>query len=168
MTATLVAILVQDGYLAWNTTLSSALPSYKIHSSLRNVTVELLTSHRSGIASDEDDIKFLLSLYNISAASGRDVVTKRMLSKSPALSQGAFFYDNINYMLVGTIIDSVTQCSSEELLITRLFKPLGITTAGFGPNPQSSNASVDNPWPHVASPAGPVPLEGPALDSPPV
>ena len=51
MTATLVAQLVEQDQLKWDTTLADVFPdsSFKIHPDLRGVTVLQLLSHRSGL-----------------------------------------------------------------------------------------------------------------------
>jgi CubicO group peptidase (beta-lactamase class C family) len=47
---------------------------------------------------------------------------------------------------------------AEDVIRSRLWEPLGITTAGFGPSPESSMKSTDNPWPHIGN--GPLGKDG--------
>jgi D-alanyl-D-alanine carboxypeptidase len=159
MTATVLALLIQDGHFSWSTTLSDALPGFNISSTHDGTTIEMLTAHRSGITDGYiKDIAFTLSLYNMSAIEGRWAVSNRSLASPPSHSPGSYTYANTNYVLAGLIIDVASSNSSAEaLLCGRVFDPLGITTAGFGPVPETSDTSVDNPWPHMPSPSGSVP-----------
>ena len=159
MVATLLAILIQDGQLSWSATLPEVLPTFNISDAHRRTTLEMLTSHRSGITDDFfQDQTFVLSLFNLSALEGRWAVSNLSLARPPSQEQGSFNYANTNYILAGLVIDVSTNSSAEEMLQRRVFSPLGITTAGFGPSPEQSDTSVDNPWPHTASSSGPEPL----------
>lgn len=162
MTATLLALMVQEavGNLTWQTTLAEALPSISnMSEGHRDTTLEMLTSHRSGIYDDlwRNDVNYRLSLYTLSATEGRRSITHRVLSEPPAQEKGKFEYENANYVIAGFIIDTITNTSFEEVASTRLFEPLGMSSAGFGPVPESSNTSIDNPWPHTMELSGPVP-----------
>lgn len=69
----------------------------------------------------------------------------------------------MNHIIIGSILDRTPPLSSnwEDLIRSRLFSPLGMPNCGFGPNPESNNTSIDNPWPHVRGPDGtPAPVEG--------
>jgi len=55
MTATLAAVVVEAGKIEWNTTISQVWPradTKHLHPSLRDVTLDELLSHQSGLASD--------------------------------------------------------------------------------------------------------------------
>src|SRR5688572_16104678 len=54
MTATLCAMLVEEGKIAWDTTLPQALPELKdeIHPDYQAVTLEQLLTHRAGLPGD--------------------------------------------------------------------------------------------------------------------
>ena len=58
MTSLLAAMLVEEGKLRWNTTLAEVFPELaeKMDAGFRNVTLEQLLSHTSGIPSDNEDI----------------------------------------------------------------------------------------------------------------
>lgn len=174
MTATILAIMIQEavGNLTWQTTLAEALPAISnISEGHRSTTLEMLTSHRSGISDElfKNDRDYLVSLYLLSAIEGRRSITHLILSEPPANAQGKYEYANVNYVIAGFIIDTVVNTPFEEVASTRLFKPLGMSSAGFGPVPESSNTSIDNPWPHTMELSSPVPKSTALLyrDNPP-
>lgn len=97
-------------------------------------------------------------MYKLSATEGRRSIARRLLSEPPAKSQGKFEYENANYVIAGFVVDTVANTPFEEVASTRLFKPLGMSSAGFGPVPESSNTSIDNPWPHTMGVPFPIPF----------
>ena len=152
MTATTIGILIQDGLLRWDSSLGELLGGIgiSISETYDNVTVQLLSSHTSGISDTplRASGETLLAAYELNAAQGRVLVSNLTLSAAPAGTQGSFEYSNMNYILLGLIIDTVTGRTAEDVVRSRLWNPLGISTGGWGPNPESSLTSVDNPWPH--------------------
>lgn len=162
MTATLIALLVKDGHIRWNTTLGEAIPALtdSMADENKNTTVEMLTAHRSGMDVNwQAEPAFYESLYHgdLTPTQGRWLLTSKALSNAPAGRKGNFKYDNTNYLIAGTIIDLVTGSSWEDFIQSRLFEPLGMQNCGFGPNKESSLTSINNPWPHewVSEPYGP-------------
>ena len=90
-------------------------------------------------------------------------------SRQPLVAKpGAkFAYANMNYVLVGAMLERLTGKTWDELITERLFKPLGLTTAGLGC--QSSLGRVDAPLGHVKV-NGNIKafLAGPNGDNPPI
>lgn len=152
MTATTIGILIQDGLLRWDSSLGELLGgiNISIREKYTNVTVQLLSSHTSGISDTPltANRETLLAAYELNAAQGRVLVSNLTLSAAPVGTQGSFEYANMNYILLGLIIDIVTARDAEEIDRSRLWSPLAISTGGWGPNSESSLTSVDNPWPH--------------------
>lgn len=165
MTATLLALLVEEGLLNWTTTLKVALPDLARNMSQAHeeTTLEMLTAHRSGIVDEPINnssfSSFFSDLYSpsISPEQGRWLLVNRFLSKPPAKQTGVFEYSNVNYVIVGSILERLTSTPWETLMQNRIFSPLRMN-CGFGITPESSNVSVENPWPHVPSAQGPVPF----------
>ncbi|KEF56540.1 beta-lactamase [Exophiala aquamarina CBS 119918] len=156
MTATVIAVLVEEGILSWQTTLGEVLTDYSMLEVYRNVTIELLTSHRSGITDDSaQDETFFTSLTNVSAPLGRSRMAKQTLSSPSNSTQGIWVYANMNYVLAGLIIDVTTGQTVEDIMYSKLFKPLSMFSAGWGSTPQSSITSIDNPWGHIMTADGP-------------
>jgi CubicO group peptidase (beta-lactamase class C family) len=177
MTATLLASFIKEGIFSWNTTIAEALPeiSSEISPGHLNTTLAMLTSHHSGINSTSVVLNetFYNSLYNVSSPSdGRLEFARRALSLPPTTSPNStWFYDNANYIIAGLIIDLRTSASWESQIQSRLFDALNMTGCGLGPNPESSDTSIDSPWPHVLNTSSkkPQPFDQPRWkrDNPP-
>jgi len=174
MTATLAGMMVDEGKLQWTSTigdvLGPALPG--LNRQLAAVTLEQLLSHTSGIPSDTNAILKLYYSpdafhYNLPALRLR--VLSAWKSHAPATPPGsAFHYANLDYLTVGAMLETVARISWEELITTRIYAPLGLASAGLGP--QASTGKLDAPVGHDVSDKGvitPMPW-GPAADVPPV
>jgi D-alanyl-D-alanine carboxypeptidase len=153
MTATVVGMLIQEGLLAWSSTLGDLLgqTGLSIRSVYASVTVQQLSSHTSGVSDRVLTTNTVRACYDLSAADGRVFMSNFTLSASPISTRGTYEYANMNYILLGLIIDTITGEPAEEVIRTRLWDPLGIATAGWGPNPESSLTSINNPYPHIAN-----------------
>lgn len=163
MTATLLALLIQSPStsLTWDSTLPSLFPGFPIDHSHHATTLQDLTSHRSGITDPVMNTTTLLSLYALSAKTGRWLQANATLAHPRTHPVDTFTYANANYLLAGLILDLYSPShSAEHYFDTHLLRPLDMRTAGFGPNLERSNTSIDNPWPHTPGPSGPVPLTG--------
>ncbi len=77
-----------------------------------------------------------------------------------------FAYSNMGYALAGGMIERVAGTTWEELVATRIFDPLGLNSAGFGP--QSGLGRIDAPLRHRIRPDGTLKamLAGPNGDNP--
>ena len=171
MTATVVGLLIQDGLFAWNSTLGNLLrdSDLDIINAYTDVTIQELSSHTSGISDRPltNSRETLIASYDYNASEGRVFVSNFTLSAAPVATRGMFEYSNMNHVLLGLIIDAVTGKKAEDVIQSRLWSPLGMSTAGWGPNPESS--TIDNPWPHVGNgPPGKGGLPTPLPDSTPV
>lgn len=167
MTATLCAILVEEGVLRWDTTLAEALPALKgtMHEGYRGITMAELLTQRSGVPADMNRDGLWMKLWQDDA----DVMTKRaectrtMLSWGPAHEKSKFEYSNANFIIAGHVLETLTGKSWEELMRTKLFEPLGMSTAGFGA--PGAEGKFDQPQGH-RSPTQAVGL-GRGSDNPP-
>jgi len=175
MTATLLAIMISNGTFTWNTTLEQALPDMasSMDDAHRQTTLELLTAHRSGITGviAEKDPELWSGLYNVtlSPVDGRRIVTKWALTPPPDVEPNTeYSYTNTNYMIVGHIMDRLG-IAWEDLITSELWSPLEMNGCGFGNAPESSDTSVDNPWPHRPGNPEPTPLppSNPSTENPP-
>jgi CubicO group peptidase (beta-lactamase class C family) len=168
MTATLCAMLVEEGKLSWTTTIAQALPELKgdIHASYHAVTLEQLLTHRAGLSADvtAGQVWGILRNFQGTPVTARRQFVKDVLARPPVHEPGSdFLYSNAGYSTAGHIIETLTGTQWEELISRRLFEPLEMTTAGFGP--PGKMGTVDQPRGHSA---GGLPFEpGPIADNPP-
>jgi CubicO group peptidase (beta-lactamase class C family) len=129
-TAVLIGILVDDGLLAWDSTLSSIFPEYAatMRAEYRSVTIRDILSHSAGFISNPS-----LTLTAKTLKDQRVEVVAWALRQPPAVAHGQYLYSNLGYIIIGAIAEKLTNRPYEDLLMERILQPLGITTAGFGP-----------------------------------
>ncbi|MEM7049687.1 MAG: serine hydrolase domain-containing protein [Acidobacteriota bacterium] len=173
MTATLLALSVEAGDLAWSSTLGEVFPDLAagFAPAYREVTVEQLLLHRSGLGDDRrpdrQQMAMLRGLTGPLDEQRREALTN-ILAIPPKHPPGRRMeYSNEGYIIAGAVAEAITGRPWEELLQERLFAPLGMTSAGFGP--PGTVGAVDQPWGHrelfgIPLPVGP----GPFADNPPV
>ena len=171
MTATLAARLVQAGRIDWTTTIAQAFPelSSKIRPEYRYVTLEQLLAHRGGIVDTiPDELTARLQGMKAGPAQVRAAAVLPLLQLQPAGTPGSTFtYSNFGYALAAAMMERKTGLSYEALMSRYVFRPLGMTTAGFGA-PGRSGRVVDQPRGHTdggvpVDPNSPV-QDPPALD----
>lgn len=172
MTATLIATLVQEKKLRWDQTLPDLLPAFRpvIHEGLRQATLAQLLCHRAGITEDTAPRgKTLLDVHRLpgSVLERRRAYCELIVRQAPAAAPGTrHLYSNAGYTLAGHAAEVATGVAWETLMQDRLFRPLGIKTAGFGA--AGSADRVAQPWPHRWERGRPVPVPpGPFGDNPP-
>ncbi|MGA7125361.1 MAG: serine hydrolase domain-containing protein, partial [Chthoniobacterales bacterium] len=168
-TALLAGMYVQQGKLRWDSTLGEIFPELKdkMDPEFAKITVQELLSHSSGLA-DKD----LLDLVNRSYQQdgNMDEVRYWMLKETapkpldhPRGSK--FSYSNLGYTLAGVILERLSGKTWEELVEEKIFEPMGLTTAGFGP--QASLGKVDATLGHFLVDGKPkAMLAGPNGDNP--
>ncbi|CAN5323293.1 hypothetical protein BH09VER1_BH09VER1_37460 [soil metagenome] len=173
-TALLAAMLVEEGKLRWDLTLEEAYPEWKdkIPESLRKATLLQLLSHSSGLSGDNEEV---FKLYFDPPKDIRPLPELRMalIEKAwklpPAGQPGEkFVYSNLGYIVAGSIIERAAGKSWEELMHERIFTPMGLSSAGLGP--QCSLGVADAAVPHLREDDGKVyvMLGGPFADVPAV
>lgn len=170
MTATLVAILVEDGPISWETTVAEAFPDLTegMHTDWRAVTIEQLLTHRGGapasLVEGHPALWRQLVSREGSPTQQRRALVEAVTRRPPEGSPGASYaYSNAGYAIAGAMAEALAGVPWEELMRTRLFEPLGITSAGFGA--PGDTTAVDQPRGHdqQGQPVEP----GPAADNPP-
>jgi CubicO group peptidase (beta-lactamase class C family) len=152
MTATLVATLVEEGKLKWTDTLSRVFAGTikDIDPAWEKVTLPMLLAHCAGmrIMANRALRTRVRSMENV--RDQRLAIARYTLSRAPDRAPCAKFtwlrYSNIGYTIAGAVVEHVTGRSWEDLMRDRLFKPLGITTGGFGP--PGTPGKTDQPWGH--------------------
>jgi len=151
MTSTLLATLVTEGKITWETSLIEALPELKgnIHPEYYPTTVWELLTHRARVAANAENwwVHGKMELKK-----RRLAILRENLKKAPSLKQGAYHYSNLGYMIAGCMAERVTGSSWESLMKRRIFNPLGMDSAGFGAPGAPGN--TDQPWGHVRSGKG--------------
>jgi CubicO group peptidase (beta-lactamase class C family) len=166
MTATLVALFVEEGKIQWTSKLSELFPEIiRQDPAFHDVTVEMLLAHRGGLTGEietYDDGALFKKLREpgLDPSEGRQLVAATLLTALPVNTPGSqYLYSNAGYIIVGRALEKLSGKSWETLMKERLFAPLEMSSCGFGP-PGSADASAapDQPWPHVLGSTGPIPI----------
>src|SRR6266702_3432424 len=167
MTATLVAMLVEEGKLNWTTTLGELFADTvkPMHPAWEKVTLRQVLAHRAGLRFEPEGLAQVFNLFRAPYASLRSgpeamrpprarlgtlpqqrlEIARQALSRPPGIPPGTkFWYSNEGYILAGAVLEQLTGRAWEDLMRERLFQPLGISTGGFGP--PGTAGKTDQPW----------------------
>jgi CubicO group peptidase (beta-lactamase class C family) len=151
MTATLAAILVEQSMLSWDTTPADVWPgdAATMHAAYRNITVVQLLSHQAGIQPDQGMIPSIALTADDAPGTRiekRRLWAKELLELNPANAAGEFNYANGGYIVVGSMLETLTGQSWETLMTNNVFLPLGMLNTGFGA--PGEPGELDQPWGH--------------------
>ncbi len=157
MTATLVARLVEAGFVSWDQSvdqiLGQVLPGHA--NGYAGVTLLHLLSHRAGLAPNIPQE----AMAAFSRKELKDARAERLRYAAIALSQAPtaragerMIYSNNGYIIVGAMLEQVMGKPWEKLIKDHVFMPLALTSAGFGPPGKSG--STDHPSGHSIGPNG--------------
>ncbi len=149
MTASLVALLAEEGRLTLHTTLGEIFSATvkDLSPAWEKVTLQQLLDHQAGLT-DQHMIRFLTSvMFSSSPTQQRLSFARKILAHPPDYPPGGkAVYNSADYMIVAAALETLTGRTWEELIRQKLFAPLGITTAGFGP--PGISGQVVQPWGH--------------------
>lgn len=152
MTATELAMTVDEGLLAWETTVPEAFPGLPVDPGWNAITLLDLVHHRGGADSDlaQDHPDIWAGLWERDdGCAARQWFAEQLLADPPSEPVGTYVYSNAGYMLVGTAIENATGQCWQDHIEARLFEPLGMDDCGFGA-PQGD----EQPWGHVVGSDG--------------
>ena len=167
MTATMIALLVERGELSLDRTLAQYFPELgdDLDEDFRELTLVELMSHRAGLAGNSPwfgEAEF--HDPELTPTEVRERIAVLLLTEGPALTpKKSFQYANDGFILAGHIAERATKKSWEELMRTLLFKPLGMTSAGFGAPGTSERCDQPRGHGEDGKPVEP----GPGADNPP-
>lgn len=142
MTATSLAILVDEGKLSWDDPVQKHMPWFKLSDSWasENVTVRDLLTHQVGVG------RILGNRLQFMTDRSREELLYRMRYhdfEQPFRSQ--YVYSNVMYTLAGELVEEVTGQSWDDFMQERLFEPLGMNRT----NTSISDLDEENAaWPH--------------------
>ena len=145
MTSVLIATLVKDKVLSWETTVIEVFPELRnrIHPEYHTITIWELLTHRSGVPSNARD---WWSYGGMQIQKRRIAILKDTLKAAPKNTRGKHLYSNLGYMIAGCMAERLAGSTWESLMQERIFNPLGMSSAGFGP--PGKRGGNDQPWGH--------------------
>lgn len=149
MTATVLATLVEEGRLGWESTPRELFPDLaaSIHPALHQVRLDHLLAHRAGIAPFTDDAEMVpLPPFTGSPRDRRFAFAAWLLRREPAATPVSdFHYSNAGYTIAAAMAERVADRPWEALVRERFFAPLRMASADFG---WPAAANPNQPWGH--------------------
>ena len=139
-TATLVAMLVDQGKMKWDDPATAYLPGLQLYDPYvsRELTVRDLLTHRSGLA--RGDVMWYATDYN------RDEILRRVRFLKPTWSVRSHFgYQNIMYLAAGQAAAKAAGTTWDALVRERIFAPLGMTESNTSVRDLAGKANVATP-----------------------
>ncbi len=116
--------LIEDGRMRLNDPVAAYLPQFG-QNGKQDITVRELLTHYSGLAPDLD----LSTLWT-----GRDTAFTMAMQQKPAYPPGTrFVYSDINFEMLGFIVEKVAGMPLNEFAAKHIFEPLGMTHTRFLP-----------------------------------
>src|ERR1039458_7169263 len=124
MTATLTAMLIEDGKLRWDTTIADVFPELKgkMDKQYEAVTVEQLLTHRGGVPGKPPAAAWQRAWE----AKGTPTQQRRefieaVLSQPPEATPGTkMIYSSQGYAIIGAMLEKLTGTAWETLITERL------------------------------------------------
>lgn len=135
-TATALAILVDEGRIAWDDPVVRHLPAFALSDPwvTSQLTVRDLLVHRSGLGLGAGDLLW----WPASTWTRREIAHRLRYVPLATSFRSAYAYDNVLYLVAGELIEAVTGLTWERFVTERLLKPVGMT----GSTPNHSDAAA--------------------------
>jgi CubicO group peptidase (beta-lactamase class C family) len=155
ITGILAAMAVEAGVIAWNKTVEQAFPESAagMLAAHRPITLLDLINNQSGVV---NSISGLPTTSDPKA--GRDAWADWTVRQGAAVTRGTYYYSNNGFAMAGGMVERAWGSTYEALLATRLFQPLGVVGAGWGPTTAAGN--TDQPIGHQPAGSGWTPCDG--------
>ena len=125
-TATLLAMQVDEGALAWDAPIRTVLPEFRLHDPVATgqMTAADLLSHRSGLPRHD--------LFWYATGKSRTELIAGLHHLEPSASfRSRYQYQNLMFLTAGVVAERIGGKSWEELVEERILRPLGMERANF-------------------------------------
>lgn len=125
-TAAAVARMVDQGLIEWHTPLTKYIPDFKLYDEMaeKRLTITDLLSHGSGLPPHNN---FWYGSYRT-----RQELFQLVKHLEPAWDiRIRFYYQNLNYLMAGAVIEKITGCCWEDYTREFLLEPLGMNKSSF-------------------------------------
>ena len=121
--------LINDGVISGNDTVSELIPGFTAYydSSAVDITVENLLKQESGYNNSEKD--YPSATEDMTLDSWSQSISGKELKSLPGTE---YSYSNVNYNLLGLIIEKVTGKHYEDYMNEEVLKPLGLESVSVG------------------------------------
>src|SRR5262245_55236506 len=124
-TATSMMILVERGLVRLGDPVSRYVPEFG-ESGKKNITVEQLLTHRSGLSADND-----IKDYE----QGPEEAMRNIWKLAPLAEAGSkFIYSDVNYIVLAELVKRVSGKPVDQFASENVFRPLGMKDTGYKPD----------------------------------
>ena len=162
ITSLLAVVAVSESRIQWTTTVAQAFPELaNVRAEYREVTLRDLLSHQSGFPRDVGGPYAAATTL----PAQRAAAVTWAVQQPPIAARGTFSYSNLGYQIAGAMLERALGTSYEDAVATRVYAPLGVTDAGWGP--QAAAGSASQPVAHSSVSSGAW-VAREAFDNPPV
>ena len=124
-TATALALLVEEGKVAWDAPVTRYLPDFALSDPYvtANLTVRDLLVHRSGLGLGAGDLLW----WPATSYDRAEIVRRLRFVPLTGRFRDGYAYDNVLYSVAGMVIQAVSGLTWERFVQTRLLDPVGMT-----------------------------------------
>ena len=147
VTATAVAMLVEEGKVEWDAPVIRYLPWFAMYDPYvtRELTVRDLLVHRSGLGLGAGDL-----LWWPASTYDKKEIARRLRFIPPATSfRTAYAYDNVLYLIAGEVIEAVSGMTWEEFVGSRILKRVGMASSDVRHAAAAGGAGANVATPHA-------------------
>ena len=166
-TVAALGMLMDEGKLTWDDKVTDYIPEFKMYNPYVTdaFTIRDLITHRSGLGLGAGDLMFWPDSNNFSL---NDVIHNLRYLKPVSGFRTKYDYDNLLYIVAGTIVTRVSGMPWEDFIETKIMNPLGMTQSAASFKRLKNKTNVIDPhapvngivkvirrdWSTVANPAG--------------
>ncbi len=142
-TAATLAILVDEGKLAWSDKVIDYIPEFKMYNPYvtADFTIIDLLTHRSGLGLGAGDLLIFPGSPDITIS---DILNSFQHQKQVSSFRTKFDYDNLLYIVAGEVVKRVSGMEWTEFVESRIMKPLGMnrSAAAYARIPDRKNIAT--------------------------
>lgn len=151
-TTTAMAMLVDEGKMAWDDPVRKHVPSFHLSDPLADgqVTLRDLVTHRTGVGSHE-------LLWYRSPWSREEVIRRIGLVKPTHSFRSRFHYQTTMFTVAGVAVEAASKMKWEEFVHKRIFESLKMSRSSFTTSPAEKDPDHASPHRKNGSRAGVIP-----------
>ncbi|HXD86469.1 MAG TPA: serine hydrolase [Urbifossiella sp.] len=146
-TATLTAMLVEEGKLKWDDRVHDHFPAFRLSDELmdREVTIRDLLSHRTGMPRHD-------MLWAGRDAGSEDLILRWAQAKPSTSLRSTWEYSNVPFTTAGFIAGKLSDSDWGAAIKKRLFEPLGMTSSSTAAT--AARTAANHATPHYRAIGG--------------
>lgn len=159
MTAFLIGLAVQNKKFTYDSKVADLL-GVGLHALNQDLKVNDLLTHGSGLKDVQEvqggklwkelfQSKDSLRVQRTKMATAALLEIPHMDPKDSTVPMRKFSYANVNYVILGAILEKTYNLDWEQLLTREVFVPLSMSSCGYGVPGDESELEPSQPWPHV-------------------